>query len=128
MDCTLPGSSVHGISQTRILEWFAISLSRGSYWRYRFAPLLTQGSNLHLQIGRWILSYWNTREASHLDANVKQTVYLFWKFPRPEFLSCNLIHCMGRCHLAMFASTSGNKALTNWWKKKSKYSAHSYCC
>ena len=26
MDCSLPGSSVHGISQARILEWIAISL------------------------------------------------------------------------------------------------------
>ena len=25
MDCSLPGSSVHGISQARILEWVAIS-------------------------------------------------------------------------------------------------------
>ena len=30
MDCSLPGSSVHGISQARILEWVAISFSRGS--------------------------------------------------------------------------------------------------
>ena len=30
MDCSLPGSSVHGILQTRILEWVAISFSRGS--------------------------------------------------------------------------------------------------
>ena len=29
MDCSLPGSSVHGISQARILEWVAISFSRG---------------------------------------------------------------------------------------------------
>ena len=28
MDCSLPGSSVHGISQARILEWLAISFSR----------------------------------------------------------------------------------------------------
>ena len=28
MDCSLPGSSVHGSLQTRILEWFAISFSR----------------------------------------------------------------------------------------------------
>ena len=27
MDCSLPGSSVHGILQTRILEWVAISFS-----------------------------------------------------------------------------------------------------
>ena len=30
MDCSLPGSSVHGIFQARILEWVAISSSRGS--------------------------------------------------------------------------------------------------
>ena len=30
MDCSLPDSSVHGISQARILEWVAISFSRGS--------------------------------------------------------------------------------------------------
>ena len=30
VDCSLPGSSVHGISQARILEWVAISFSRGS--------------------------------------------------------------------------------------------------
>ena len=29
MDCILPGSSVHGIFQARILEWIAISSSRG---------------------------------------------------------------------------------------------------
>ena len=27
MDCTLPGTSVHGILQARILEWVAISFS-----------------------------------------------------------------------------------------------------
>ena len=30
MDCSLPGSSVHGIFQTRILEWVAISFFRRS--------------------------------------------------------------------------------------------------
>ena len=30
MDCSLSGSSVHGIFQARVLEWFAISFSRGS--------------------------------------------------------------------------------------------------
>ena len=31
-DCSLPGSSVHGISQARIMEWVAMSFSRGSSW------------------------------------------------------------------------------------------------
>ena len=30
VDCSLPGCSVHGILQARILEWVAISFSRGS--------------------------------------------------------------------------------------------------
>ena len=30
MDYSLPGSSIHGISQGRILKWIAISFSRGS--------------------------------------------------------------------------------------------------
>ena len=32
VDCSPPGSSVHGIFQTRILEWVSISCSRGSSW------------------------------------------------------------------------------------------------
>ena len=39
MDCSLPSSSVHGISQARILEWVAISSPRGIF------P--NQGSNPH---------------------------------------------------------------------------------
>jgi len=30
MDCSLPGSSVHGILQARMLEWVTIPFSRGS--------------------------------------------------------------------------------------------------
>ena len=37
MDCSPPSSSIHGIFQARILEWVAISFSRGTF--------LTQGSN-----------------------------------------------------------------------------------
>ena len=32
MDCSLPGSSVHGIIQARILEGVAMSSSKGSVW------------------------------------------------------------------------------------------------
>ena len=32
IDCSPPGSSVHGIIQARILEWVAIPFSRGSSW------------------------------------------------------------------------------------------------
>ena len=35
MDCSLPGSSAHGIFQARLLEWFAIafSIKRAGHWR-----------------------------------------------------------------------------------------------
>ena len=32
MDCSPPGSSMHGLFQARILEWVAIPFSRGSSW------------------------------------------------------------------------------------------------
>ena len=32
MDCGLPGSSIHGILQARILKWIALPSSRGSSW------------------------------------------------------------------------------------------------
>ena len=30
MDCTPPGTATNGISQARILEWIAVSFSKGS--------------------------------------------------------------------------------------------------
>ena len=44
MDYSLPGSSVLGFLQARILEWIAVSFSRGS-----------QGLNPGLLLGRQIL-------------------------------------------------------------------------
>ena len=42
-DCSLPGSSVHGISQARILQWVVISSSRGSSWLRDFEPSALAG-------------------------------------------------------------------------------------
>ena len=54
MDCSLPGSSVHGIFQAIVLECIAISFSRGSSWlRDR-----TQVSC----IVDWRFTVWATRE------------------------------------------------------------------
>ena len=38
MDCSLPGSSIHGILQTRIPEWVAMPSSRGSSWPFLIEP------------------------------------------------------------------------------------------
>ena len=66
MDCSLPGSSVHGISQMEILEWIAICFSRGSSrlrdWTPisciagRSLPLSHQGSLTHAYMQSFIFS------------------------------------------------------------------------
>ena len=38
MDCSLPGSSAHGFLQARILEWVAISFSRGNLLKPGIEP------------------------------------------------------------------------------------------
>ena len=58
MSCSPPGSSVHEVSQVRILEWAAISFSRGSSWP-RDRTLVSCISC----IVRRILYHWATREA-----------------------------------------------------------------
>ena len=55
MDFSLPGSSVHGIFQARILEWVAISFSRRSSWPRDWA----QVSSI---VGR-LFTIWASREA-----------------------------------------------------------------
>ena len=60
MDCSLPGFSVHGISQASILEWVAVSFSRGSSWH---------GDQTHIScIGRWILYHWDLGSPGHRTA------------------------------------------------------------
>ena len=66
MDCSPPGSSVHEILQARILEWVAISSSRGSFqprdWIHVSCISCT---------GRWTLYHWATWEA--LNWKLSQT-------------------------------------------------------
>ena len=55
VDCSLPGSPVHGLSQVRILKWGATTFSRGSS--------RTREWTLVSCFGRQILYRWATREA-----------------------------------------------------------------
>ena len=66
MDCSPPDSSVHGISQARILEWVAISSSRGCS-RLRDQ---TQVSYISC-VGRWI----DGLPMCHLVAHITETTY-----------------------------------------------------
>ena len=64
VDCSLPGSTVHGIIQERILEWVAISYSRGS------SPPRdgTQVSYVS-RMGRWIVYHSATWETQLLPVS-----------------------------------------------------------
>ena len=70
VDCSPPGSSVHGILQAIIPEWVAISFSRGSSQ--------PRGWTWVSCTGRWILYCWDTREAC-------------WK---PQFSSVQSLSCV----------------------------------
>ena len=56
MDCSPPGSSIHGIFQARILEW--VAYSRGSSWPRDWTHV-----SCCFCIGRWVLYHWATWEA-----------------------------------------------------------------
>ena len=65
MDCSLPGSSVQGISQARILEWVAISSSRNSFWprdRTHISWISCIGDQIlycRVTSTKWIDTSWN---------------------------------------------------------------------
>ena len=66
MGCSLPGFSVHGIFQARILEWVTISFSRRSSWPRDWTRVA------HI-VGR-CFTIWDTRELIYL-------VYVLCEFP-----------------------------------------------
>ena len=73
MDCSPPGSSVHEISQARILEWVAISYSR--------ARSQTRNQTCIPCFGRQILYHWTTRQRFLIPVRHNfDTWELFWDF------------------------------------------------
>ena len=78
MNCSLPGSSIHGIFQARILDWVAISFSRGSSRpRYRTQVSGTAGR---------LFTIWATREATQKISG-QHTIYPAQKLGAPRATS-----------------------------------------
>ena len=67
MDCGLADFSIYGIFQTKILDWVAISFSRGSSWLRGWTPV-------SLIAGRFFTD-WATREAP-VDSFVYSYIFL----------------------------------------------------
>ena len=84
MDYRPRGSSVHGISQARILERVAIFLLQGIF------P--TQGSNLYPLLGRWILYCLATWEALHLAYSWRKSSNTSLFYNKMLNVSCNLLN------------------------------------
>ena len=96
IDCSLPGSSVHGILQARILEWVAMPSSRGSswprdwthislcllHWQADSLPLLPPGKMDIKGAGKFVSSWPQISESSQEariwapDASVLRTIRL----------------------------------------------------
>ena len=107
MDCSPPGSSVHGISQARIMEWVSISSPRGSSWPRDWTHISC--------IDRQILFHWATRESLLLkltDYTSFSLPYLdyysfFWPlWPSPPFKMSSLIKWLPHSSLGTIATLS----------------------
>ena len=69
LHCSLPGSSVPGILQARILEWVAISFSRGSSWP-------RDQTGISCIAGRFF-TVWATREATR-ESHCMSVLHKIW--------------------------------------------------
>jgi len=58
MDCSLPGSSIHGIFQARVLEWGAIAFSKIKLF------LLKLNVSFHLELAR--IQFSSVQSFSHV--------------------------------------------------------------
>ena len=85
MDFNLPCSSIHGLFQARVLEWVAISFSRGtSQPRNRTWVSHIVGRCFTIWTTRWILNHWHTREVPILflmgkpePSNIIQSAFIW---------------------------------------------------
>jgi len=92
MDCSAPGSSIHGIFQARVLEWVTISFSRISSWpRYQSRSPATQADVLPSEPPRerhLLLLYWLHQSLSLCGS--QQTVKILQEMGIPDHVTCLL--------------------------------------
>ena len=108
MDCSVPRSSVHGIFQAIVLEWVAISFSRGSSWPRdrtqvslivdrRFTVWATREA-VKANVLRFCASPGNYRHFSLSGAQpVPQFLFSSVCLPASDHLRCFWWHCCIVC-------------------------------
>ena len=99
MDCSLPGSSVHGFPQARILEWVAIPFSKGS-------SQPRDQISVSCIAGR-ILIIWATREAP--QSSTKWIIPLPAAQSWPSGAMCLLVSDLTFTYSSLFCKDVSNK-------------------
>ena len=100
MDCSPPGSSVHGILQARTLEWVAMPFSRESSW-----PRDRTYVSYFSCIGGWVLYLYHNLETPDHQGSPSQihSLHSLWSLgTRPAF------------HLSSYLLTLFHKACSNY--------------
>ena len=101
MDSSLPGSSIHGIFQARVLEWGAIAFSDS---------LTTQSSNCPLwYLLRWVETYIHTKTCTQMFVAV-----LFITEKKKSLEATRRANCGTSCSGILF---SNKKKTTKTWRK-----------
>ena len=92
VDSSLPGSSVQGISQARILEWVAIPCARGSFWP---------------RDGRWILYCLSYQGSLEGKEEFFPRTLVFCLDPQSTFSSSESLCCSSHVPINPLFSTLG---------------------
>ena len=82
MDCSLPGSSVHGSFQARVLEWDAIAFSDTHIYNIQTYKLYIKRER-EISFSNWLPKLWEL-------AGVKSGGLAIRLETRAGFLGCNL--------------------------------------
>ena len=79
MDCSPLGSSVHGVSQVRMLKWVAISFSRGSPGIYQDKTVIQKDTCTFMFIAAWftIAKTWKESKCPLTKERGKKMWYIY---------------------------------------------------
>ena len=102
MDCDLLGSFLHGILQARVLEWVAISFSRGSS-RPRDRTQISRIPGRHFNL-------WATREPSWV-AKLCPNLHDPMDWSPPDFTVLHYLLEIAQCHVHWITSPSNHLIL-----------------
>ena len=107
MDCSLPGSSVHGIVQARILEWVAMPSSRES------SQIRDWTRFLALQADSWLSHHGNPR--------IQAWVALLTQELNRGLLHCRLILYQQSYQGICYLNYSYNECQITIWRDRQEY-------